>query len=88
MARIYENMTRVLHSDLTIRVWTSQPSGYVETDARAVVIKAIQRIIPQGKGVMTNQEIADKILDGIAGAEAVEVVDYYGNGTVAYSDWP
>lgn len=85
---LYESVTKVKHSDLSIRCWRQEEPGYDEAITRMEVKRVISKSLEGGIGIRTPRQIAALLIKEIPKANAVEVVDYYEQGTVIYKNWP
>jgi hypothetical protein len=85
---LYESITKVKHSDLSIRCWRQEEVGYDEAETRMTVKRVISKALEGGIGIRTPRQIAALLIKTIPNASAVEVVDYYEQGTVIYKNWP
>ena len=82
MEKTYQSITTLLHSDLKIRIWMSQPPDFDDDHARMEAKKIVFASLQYGKGAKNNTQIANQLMDASPFFTRVEVTDYIGNGTI------
>jgi hypothetical protein len=86
--RVYELMRKVSVGPLTIRLWVDAdgdvPCEMCEQNADEIALCA-STLADEDDDPLA---LAEKLVNTLAGLNAVEVVDANGNGGLVYPDWP
>jgi len=78
---VIESMTKILTGSFVVRVWRSEKEVSNDYDNQDLVVRALS-VEP------VSRESLVEALSVMPRVAAIEVVNQYGNGVVAYVEWP